>query len=72
MRPPKCRASVPPPASRHRSSVATVARAMVSRDLFCKKRLLEKNAEEAGEYDSWFAVLEKKNIEEAAAAAAGD
>jgi hypothetical protein len=46
-----------------------VARAMVSRDLLCKKRLLEKNAVEPGEYDSWFAVLEKKNIDEAAAAA---
>ncbi len=45
---------------------------MVSRDLFCKKRLLTKNAEEPGEYDSWFAVLEKKNIEEVDEASAGD
>ena len=54
---------------------------MVSRDLFRKKVLLQKNATEAGEYDSWFAVLEKKDIDQAddddddddeAAVAAGD
>ncbi len=54
---------------------------MVSRDLFRKKVLLRKNAAEAGKYDSWFAVLEKKDIDQAddddddddeAAVAAGD
>ena len=42
---------------------------MVSRDLFRKTVLPQKNAAEAGEYGSWFAVLDKKDIDQAAVAA---
>jgi hypothetical protein len=65
----------PLPVSSHPRPVATVARAMVSSDLFCKKRLLAENltrpdvAEDSGGCGNFFAILEKKDIDSAESAA---
>jgi hypothetical protein len=69
--------------SPHRSSVATVARAMVSRDFFPKRLRLHKNHRntqtvgffqrlfqptKSSEYDNWLAILEQGDIDRAAIA----